>query len=195
MKEHPPAAPGPALPDCLRHVVSAPPFALLRDRIERIERAGVTVALGGSGLLAALQLTDHVRDWDLTTDAPLEQVTAALAGEPYRASGGDHLHADHKLALSDGQVEVIVGFAFHTPAGVVRIATIVSARPDGLPLGSPEGWAVAYALLGRPAKSKALLAYLATHGVEPGAQARLLDEPLPSELAGKLAALPTSRVM
>lgn len=187
------SAAGPALPDCLRHVASAPPFALLGDRIDRLERAGIVVALGGSGLLAALGLSDRVRDWDLTTDASREQVTAALAGEPYHASGGDALHADRKLAFSDGLVEIILGFAFHTPSGVVRIPTLVSERRDGLPLGSPEGWAVAYHLLGRDAKSEALFAHLEARGCGPAARARLMAEPLAPGLAARLAALPTSR--
>ena len=181
-----------ALPDCLRHVVSAPPFAALRDRIARLEHAGVTVALGGSGLLAALGVADRVRDWDLTSDAAPGEVIAALAGDPYTASGNDALHADHKLAFADGAIEIILGFAFFTAAGVVRIPTWVSERRDGLPLGSPEAWAVAYHLLGRPAKSEALFALLAKRGADSGLCARLLGEPLPPELAARLAALPTS---
>lgn len=188
------SAAGQALPDCLRHVVSAPPFAPLGDRIGRLEHAGLVVALGGSGLLAALGLADRVRDWDLTTDASQQQVTAALAGEPYQASGGDALHADHKLAFSEGLVEVILGFAFHTASGVVRIPTLVSERRDGVPLGSPEGWAVAYHLLGRDAKSEKLFDYLGKRGADPLARVRLMAEPLPPEIAARLAALPTSRI-
>jgi hypothetical protein len=191
LRERGPAA---VLPACLRHLVSAPPFELLRSTIERLEHAGITVAVGGSGLLAALGLTDRVRDWDLTTDASREEVAAALAGEPLTLSGNDALHADQKLALSDGAVEIILGFAFFTETGVVRIPTLVSARPDGLPLGSPEGWAVAYHLLGRGEKSERLLIYLEAHGAQAEARARLLAEPLPPQIAARLAALPTSRI-
>lgn len=181
------------MPACMHHVVSAPPIAPLRGRIARLEAAGIVVGLGGSGLMAALGLGDRVGDWDLTTDAAYEQVVDALAGETLEASGSDALHADRKLGLDGRTIEVIVGFAFHAPAGVVRIPTRVSARPDGIPLGSPEAWAVAYHLLGRTAKSEALLDHLARQGADPAVLEALLAQPLPPGLAGRLVALPTSR--
>ena len=55
----------------------APPLRPLLVLVERLERAGIVVALGGSGLLATLGLTDAVRDWDLTTDAGLDAVRTA----------------------------------------------------------------------------------------------------------------------
>jgi hypothetical protein len=177
----------------IHHLKSSPPLALLRDYVERLERGGLTVALGGSGLLAALGLGDTVRDWDLTCDAPLDRVVAALDGEPFVHHGSDELHADQKLALADDTVEVILGFAFHVGGAVVRIPTIVSARVEGIPLASPEAWAVAYALLDRPPKSDALFDHLARHGADAGVVAQLLAEPLPPHLAARLAALPTSR--
>jgi hypothetical protein len=182
-----------SMPACLRHVVDPPPVALLLRWIGELERAGITVALGGSGLLAALGLGDRVRDWDLTTDAPFERVVAALGDAPHRAFGSDAIHADRKLALADGALEVIVGFAFHGPSGPVHIPTRVSARPDGIPLGSPEGWAVAYHLLGRAAKAESLLGYLSRRGVDPAALAAMLGQPIPAGLAARLRALPTSR--
>ena len=170
----------------------SPPFHLLRSAIARLERAGVEVALGGSGLLAALLLADRVRDWDLTTDAPEAAVIEALAGDPHVRSGNDTLHADHKLAYADGALEIILGFAFFTPAGVVRIPTIVSERRDGIPLGSLEAWGVAYHLLGREAKAGLALDHLARTGVRPEARDRLLAQPLSPDLAARLRALPTS---
>lgn len=177
----------------MHHVKSSPPIPLLHEYVERLERGGITVALAGSGLLAAFGLTDTVRDWDLTSDDPYERVVAALDGEPFVHHGSDALHADQKLALADGTVEVIVGFAFHVAGAVVRIPTIVSARVEGIPLASPEAWAIAYGLLGRPAKSDALFDHLARHGADPAVVARLMEEPLPPSLAARLAALPTSR--
>jgi len=186
----PPQAPkGPFM----HHVKSSPPLSLLRSYVERLEAGGVTVALAGSGLLAALGLADTVRDWDLTTDDPYERVVDALAGEHHVLHGSDDLHADRKLALAGGTVELILGFAFHAERGVVRIPTLVSARVEGIPLASPEGWAIAYHLLGRMEKSAALFDHLARHGADPAAVTRLLEEPLPPSLATRLAALPTSR--
>lgn len=174
-------------------VTSSPPLALLCGAVERLERGGVTVALGGSGLLAALGLVETVGDWDLTTDDPFGRVAAALAGEPYTDHGSDDLHADRKLVLADGAVELILGLAFHVAGGVVRIPTMVSARVEGIPLGSPECWAVAYDLLGRREKSAALFDHLARVGADRRTVTRLLGEPLPAALAAGLAALATSR--
>lgn len=175
------------------HVKSSPPFEPLAALVARLERAGIRVALGGSGLLAALGLTDAVRDWDLTTDADLEALAAALGDEPFTHKGSDALHADQKLMLAGGAMEVIVGFAFFTPRGVVRIPTRESGRWNGIPLGSLEAWAVAYALLGRDGKSEALWRRLAERGADPAAVAALLREPLSPELEARLRALPTSR--
>ncbi|HKQ58407.1 MAG TPA: hypothetical protein VJY35_11120 [Candidatus Eisenbacteria bacterium] len=179
-----------ALPDFMYHLKSAPSWPLLAGCVARLEAAGVPVALGGSGLLAALGLADTVGDWDLTTDAPWERVDAALADEPHTDHGNDALHADHKRVIADGAIEVIVGFAYFTPSGVVRIPTIVSGHAGRVPLGSPECWAVAYALLGRPAKSETLFSHLESRGAEPAAMRRLLAEPLPEYLAARLTALP-----
>jgi hypothetical protein len=172
------------------HLKSAPPLSPLLDRVIRMEHAGITVALGGSGLLAALGLADQVRDWDLTTDSALDAVQAALAGENFELHGHDELHADHKLVLDGGSIEVIVRMAFHVDGGVARIPTIVSGRWREIPVGSPEAWAVAYCLLGRGAKADLLFTHLATHGADRSAIERLRGEPLPRDLAARLAALP-----
>jgi hypothetical protein len=174
------------------HLKSAPPLGPLLAVSERMERAGLVLALGGSGLLAALGLADTVADWDLTTDARLDQVTAALAGEPFTHKGSDDLHADQKLMLAGGSIEVILGFAFHTPRGVVHIPTRPSGRWNDIPIGSPEAWAVAYHLLGRGEKSEALWRALASRGADPEAVALLLREPLSPELAARLRDLRTS---
>jgi hypothetical protein len=171
---------------------SSPPLPLLRDYVERLERGGLTVALAGSGLMAALGLTDTVHDWDLTCDDPFERVVAALGDEPFVHHGSDELHADMKLALEGGTVELILGFAFHVAGAVVRIPNVVSARVEGIPLASPEGWAVAYGLLGRQTKSDALFEHLERNGADRAVVSRLLAEPLPLPLATRLAALPTS---
>jgi hypothetical protein len=166
-----------------------PPVEPLIEVVERLEGLGVVSALGGSGLLAALGLADRVRDWDLTTDAPLQQVLAAVHGLPHESVGSDHLHADSKLMLSDRAVEIISRFAFHAPKGVVRIPTVVTGRWQDLPLGSPEAWAVAYDLLDRPAKRDLLLTHVRERGHDPGIVRRLLAEPLPEGISRALASL------
>lgn len=171
-------------------VDAAPPLEPVLELASRLERAGIAFALGGSGLLAARGLARTIGDWDLTTDAPLDSARAALDGLAFQAFGSSGVHADHKLALPDLAAELIVGFAMRWEGGVVRLPTIVTASWHGLPLGSPEVWAVAYALLGRTAKSEALLGWLRAHGADPAALARLLAQPLPPDLVRALSTLP-----
>ena len=179
--------------DFMFHLKSSPPWPPLLDVVRRLEDGGLVVALGGSGLLGALGLATEARDWDLTTDAAEPDVAARLAGLEIERFGPSGLHADHKLRVAGGAVEVICGFAIRAGSDTVRIPTVVSARIEGIPIGSPEAWAAAYALLGRAEKSERLLGWLAAHGADAGAIARLHAEPLPEGLAAALAALPQSR--
>ena len=172
------------------HLKSAPPLGPLLEAVNRLESAGLVVALGGSGLLGALGLAEEAHDWDLTADAAPGDVAAQLAGVEIERIGSSGIHADHKVRLAGGAVEIICGFAIRSGESVVRIPTIVSARRDGIPLGSPEAWAVAYALLGRDGKLERLMRWLAARGADPGVIARLRAEPLPPALAARLESLP-----
>ena len=64
-----------------------PSLDVVRRVIGSLEESGIEAAIGGSGLLAALGLTEEVRDWDVTTDGPVSTVEVALGrvGFPYRA--------------------------------------------------------------------------------------------------------------
>jgi hypothetical protein len=172
-----------------RAEVSTPPFEPLLEVVARLERAGIACALGGSGLLVALGLGRVARDWDLTTDAALDRLTPVVAGSSWTTTGSGGVHADAKLMLPEVSIEIISGFAFHGPRGVIRVPTIVTRHWRGVPVGSPEAWLAAYHLLGRPAKRDLLLAHLSANGSDAGALARLLEEPLPGELAGMLRGL------
>jgi hypothetical protein len=167
-----------------------PPLPPLRALVERLDQAGIRCALGGSGLLAALGLARTARDWDLTTDEDPRRVRSALAGLAFGWKGSDALHADQKFELEDGEIELIVGFAFHTPKGVVRVPTVISGRWQGVPTGSPECWLVAYRLMRRGAKARALLAHLRRRGADRDVCSRLATEPLPARVGAELASLP-----
>lgn len=179
-----------ALDDGVPDGVATPPLGGAWRIVARLERAGIECALGGSGLLAALGLADTVRDWDLTTDAPRRALEAALAGLEWENAGSDELHADEKLMFPGLELEIIRGFAFFTPAGVVRVPTIVTRRWAGLPVGSPECWVAAYHLLGRERKRDDLLDWLGRNGASRAALDALLAQPLPDALATALRALP-----
>lgn len=170
--------------------VAHPPLAPLVDVIAHLERAGLKCALGGSALLAHLHLIREVHDWDVTAEADLAGIRAALGGLPGEEFGESGVHADHKLTLAGMDVEVISHLTFRTARGICRIPTRISARVQGIPMASPECWAVAYALLERADKAELLFGYLESHGAEREASEAILAQPLPDPLAARLRRLP-----
>lgn len=164
----------------------------------RLAAAGVPAALGGSGLLAALGLVDHVRDWDITAEGDVDAIAALFSDKAGRVlAGNSGIHADHKVMLPDEDVEVIVNFAFNVEGPVLRIPTLARGNWNGVPLASPEAWAVAYALMGayegaphRRERAELLFAHLERTGADREALRLLLAEPLPEFLIRRLNALP-----
>jgi hypothetical protein len=75
----------------------------------------------------------------------------------------------------------------------------VTRHWQGLPIASPEGWAVAYWLMGRydepehrvrrAARAELLFAWLTEHGADADRVTELLEEPLPAELADRMRRL------
>ena len=124
-----------------------------------------------------------------TCALPIYRLLQALGRRSVRRHGPDGVHADEKLVLPRLRLEIIRGLAFVTGGRTIRVATHVSRRWRGLPVGSPEGWAVAYALLGREAKSERLLGWLERRGADAARVDELLAEPLPAGLAGRLRRL------
>ena len=175
-----------------------PPFEPLREVARRLDAAGIVWALGGSALMHALRLADSVGDWDLTVDVLQDDARAALRDLAPTLHGNLGIHADHKVVCFDGVVEVICRFAFFRPDGgdgVIHIPTIVTGTWNGFPLGSPEAWAVAYALMigeksGRAEKSDALFTWSREHG-DARRVARMLEEPVPVAIAQRLRVLST----
>lgn len=167
-----------------------PPIAPLQELVRRLEHAGIEVALGGSGLLVALELAETAHDWDLTTDAPIDSFAPLLSDHTTERIGPSGVHADQKLMLPDLRIEVISEFAMRSGEGVVRLPTIVTGRWKEVPIGSPEVWVVAYTLLGREAKAELLLAWLEDRGADGRALERMLAQPLPRTLRDQLTALP-----
>jgi hypothetical protein len=160
----------------------------------RLERAGIAHALGASALLHAHGLEDHVGDWDINTDAGhdvLDPLFADLAPVHFGSSG---IHADSKLQLFGRDVELIVRMAIVAEGRVVRIPTLPRSTWQGVPVGSPEAWAVSYALLGRTEKSERLFGYLERHGARAEDVERMLAEPLPAALAERLRRLRPERL-
>ncbi|MFD0679926.1 MULTISPECIES: hypothetical protein [unclassified Paenibacillus] len=169
------------------------PLETVRLLTKQLDEAGIRYASGGSGLLYSLGLIDQVHDWDLTTDAPLDDVTAALQGWSWtQSSSGDHPFASsYRIQVADQQlpIDMIGQFAIHSENGICRLPTVPSFEWQGILMGSPEVWAVSYALMNRIAKSDKLFAYLKQHQADRNALHLLLAEPLPAYLSAKLLAL------
>ncbi len=175
--------------------IDAPPLAPLRTLLSRLAAAGLPHALGASGLLAALGLVTQVNDWDVQVDAGIAELERACAGLAFERFGNDRVHADHKLTFAAERVELIAGFAFFAPGGVVRIPFATSGARQGIPLASPTAWAAAYALMGeledsarRRERAERLFAWLAGREPERDVIAALLAQPLPVDLAARLRA-------
>lgn len=159
-----------------------------------LEHAGIDYVVGGSGMLLGLGLTDNVRDWDLMTDAPEAEVRAALADvELIEESGSSELYGSGCKLRVEGtkpEVEIIVGFAIRADRKDCRMPALTAGVRDGLRIASPEVWLAAYALMGRTEKANLLEHYLDQNGANRLSIARILEEPLPAELAERLSRLP-----
>jgi len=124
-----------------------PRLEVVLRTVEALHRHAVVTALGGSGLLAALGLTDRVRDWDLTTDAEPELVAAALAAAGLthdRAVAGDGRYATRarfRIEGGDHEVDLLVGFGFRADGDTIAMPTRVTGQWRRLPLGDPTVWA------------------------------------------------------
>ena len=163
-----------------------PPLEPLQAIDRLLAQAGIAYALGASGLLHALGLADDVHDWDLTTDASVDEVRRALDGLEYEWCGPSGIHTDHKARAFGGAVELIVRMGLRAPArDEIRIPTIETGRWNGIPLGSPAAWAVAYALMERDAKAEMLFSHLAEHP-DPQGRARMRAQLIPKDLAERL---------
>lgn len=143
-----------------------PGTQVLRAVLTALGKAGITAAVGGSGLLAALGLARRVRDWDVTTDASVQAVEAALTavGIPYVPQPpGDRTYATRARLHVDGgdhDIDIIVGFAIRVGETIQELPTRVTGEWLGLPLADPAVWAQAYRLLGRGAAAASLAAWL-----------------------------------
>jgi hypothetical protein len=170
------------------------PTGPLLTVVQALETGGAECALGGSGLLCSLGLATEVRDWDLTTEAPLETVQQLLVFAHLQlAPSANPLYASRymlTLVLESQEIDVIGRFTIRTESGPCHLPTIVSGRWLGAPVGAPEVWAAAYRLMGRHAKADLLAQYLQREGARSGVVARLLEEPLPDEVRREVAAWP-----
>jgi hypothetical protein len=142
---------------------NVPSLEALKDLSSRLKKANIKHALGGSGLLYYLGLTDTVNDWDITTDAPIEKVTPLLSDLKYEIINPSGIYDSKylcKIKCDNASIDLIGEFAIKAGTKIFRLPTLVTADWDGIPIGSPAAWAKAYELMGRHDKSKILNQYL-----------------------------------
>lgn len=143
---------------------SLPSLAALRQVTDRLKTAGVHFALGGSGLLYALGLTQAVRDWDLTTDASLADVSAALAGLNWKQVPAVAPYASDFLLHVEVEttgIDIIGGFRIEGKHGdSFQMPFATRGEWQGIPLAQPEGWLAAYEKMDRPHRAYLLKRHL-----------------------------------
>jgi hypothetical protein len=150
--------------------MTIPRMDVALEVVSALEARSIAVALGGSGLLAALGLLDEVRDWDLTTDESPQMVEEALDSAGLRSCpvvAGDLNYTTQARFCVPGDgsdVDLIVGFGLRYEGEIVHFPTRVTGQWRGLPLGDPVTWELAYRILGRPARAEALKRWLDVHG-------------------------------
>jgi hypothetical protein len=136
--------------------------------IAALQRGGLVTAIGGSGLLVAIGLSDEANDWDITVDGPDDRVTAALADAGLEFRDGtvrDGRFASTRwIVACDGHdIDVMVNYAIYGPEGICQLPTRVTRQWRGLPIGDPAVWEQVYRLLDRPEKADRLKLWLASH--------------------------------
>lgn len=168
---------------------------ILNDLIiftEALGEFGIDYALGGSGLMYSLNLIDNVSDWDITTDCSQEEIIKALDNfEWNQASCGDYPFASkYRINLPKHNIEIIGKHAIYTNEGICNLPTIFTSSWNGIKIGSPEVWFVAYTLMGRHHKASLLYNYIKSNGADAIVLNKLLFNGfLSKEISNKLHSL------
>lgn len=136
----------------------------LRRVAARLDAHGIEFALGGSGLLWALGLTDEVRDLDLVLEEADEQRLLA-ATDDWRVAHtreGTPLWASAwlcRLEVGGVDVDAIGGMAFRHAGGVARLPLETSGAVDldgvTVPCAEPALWWAVYRAY-KPEKARLL---------------------------------------
>lgn len=156
----------------------------------QLESSNINYALGSSGMLLSLGLTDNVNDWDIMTDAPKEQILKAL--QPFtikETTGAEYpFGTEYKLAIheNDPQVEILGNFAIFSDQYLCKMPTWATATWQGVQVSAPEVWFVAYSLMERTSKADLLLDYLKSQPANREVIKLLMKQPLPQFIAQQL---------
>lgn len=142
-----------------------PPLRVVQALFADLAARG-RVVLGGSALLYALGLTEQVRDWDLVTDVPAEEVAQVLAARdlPAERRSGDSPQfataALFRVDAGDHDIDVLVDFALRAAGEAVIIPPRSWRSWNQMMLAEPKDWEHAYRLMGRVEKADLLRDWL-----------------------------------
>jgi hypothetical protein len=131
----------------------------LRQLTKRLDEHSIPYALGGSALLRFYSCDVPVNDWDITTDANIEEVRAAIEGLDYIHVKAQGIFASSFLfilSIDNVSIDLIGNFGLHHEGKVFSIPTKLSDYWNGIPVGDPVSWIKAYEIMGRKEKAELL---------------------------------------
>ena len=143
---------------------STPSFEALELISKRFSKSNILHALGGSGLLFALGINQEVRDWDIATEASLENVMEALEGLESKLIPNNELFKSHyliKVTHNNTEIDIIGHFSIKKSDGDHHAVPVkIFGYWNSIPLADPKEWLLAYKLMGRYEKAAKLESYL-----------------------------------
>ena len=143
--------------------MSIPSLKALKEISDLLTQAGIKHALGGTGLLYSYGLIGEVKDWDITLDAPFEQVCEAIRNFKWERVGQkEPFYSDYllKINLEGTHIELIGRFKIRNGQEDFEVPVVVSQVWNGIPIADPEAWFQAYTLMGRKNRADLLADFL-----------------------------------
>jgi len=168
-----------------------------------LNKAEILWAVGGSLMLHFCMLEDHPNDIDLfVTYEEVEQVVAFLqefGTQIHTKEQGSYLTKGfYEFIINGVHVDVISGFRFQSESGVfeypfdaLSVTSFHQLNDVMIPLISIEDWYILYQVIpNRQEKAARIEEFFYKHGItHPYLLQRLMEQPLPEVLRGKVTSL------
>ncbi len=125
---------------------------------ETMQKHNIHFSIGGSGLLYFLGLAPDCADWDILTEADLEEIKAAFYDKELYITGANRPFASSylvKLTILGIEFDIIGNFAIYTNNGIQSFPSNPKSNLCKYPISDPKQWIEVYRLLNRPYKNDA----------------------------------------
>jgi hypothetical protein len=135
----------------------------LKIVVQSLKQSQIPFVIGGSGLLFLLGLRKNIGDWDIMTDAPLEDLQKCLSSYDPEELGPKSPFISRYLlrfVVNGIKFDIIGGFAIETANSILKIPAIQGGTIEGLPLADAKLWVQVYDALGEKKKSEILKNWL-----------------------------------